>query len=151
MTRLSGGYDPDHFEVDGSLRDVCVLDAGLPVWERLLRGVAAAPWEHQLAVNEEPRTPADFSVAEFFSAREKEDMSARLAIRVGEVWFASYFFDVDEIEFTFGPEDLAGGEHFGSLERFMVWLAEVCDRKVVMTAEHSSGHEGVPALLETIS
>jgi hypothetical protein len=150
VTGLSGGYQPDHFEVDGSLRDVCVLDAGPPVWERLLRAVASSPWEYRLEVNEEPCSPADFSVTEFFAAQD-EDASARLVIRVGELWFATYFFEDAEIEFSFDPAEVGDAERFGSVELFMVWLAEACDREVVMTMETSSGHRDIPALLTTVS
>ncbi|GAB2968386.1 hypothetical protein [Saccharothrix stipae] len=145
---ISGGFRPEDFEVDGSLRDVCVLDAGLPVWERLVRAVAASSWEHQFEVNGEPRPVERFSVSEYFALAEVEDMSARLAVRVGEMWFDCFFVDVAEIEFSFDPEEIAGGEHFGSLERFMVWLAGACDRKVVMTME-TTRHEDIPVLLET--
>lgn len=149
MTGLSGGYDPDYFEDDGSLRDVCVLDAGPPVWERLLRAVPDSPWEHRLAVNDEPRSPAEFSVTDFF-ATEEEELSARLAIRVGELWFVTFFFDDAEIEFSFDPVQVGDAARFGSLERFMVWLAEACDRRVVMTMETSGHHRDIPALLETV-
>jgi hypothetical protein len=148
--RLSGGYRSDHFEVDGALRDVCVPDAGLPVWERLLRAVADSSWEYRLEVDGEPCPAANFSVADFFAVPDDVDVSARLAIRVGELWFVTFFFEVPEIEFTFDPAHVTGGERFGELERFMVWLADACERRVVMTMETSSGHQGMPALLETL-
>lgn len=56
--RLSGGYQAEDFEVDGALREVCVPDAGLPMWERLVAGLPNGPGEYELSVNHEPR-PVD--------------------------------------------------------------------------------------------
>ncbi|GGP65129.1 hypothetical protein [Saccharothrix coeruleofusca] len=145
---VSGGFRQEDFEADGSLRDVCVLEAGLPVWERLVRAVVESSWEHQFEVDGEPRPLEEFSVSEFFASAEDQDVSARLAVRVGEVWFDCFFSDVEEVEFSFDPAEIADGERFGSLERFMVWLAGACDRRVVMTVE-TTRHDDIPVLLET--
>lgn len=144
-----GGYRAEDFQVDGSLRDVCVLGVDLPDWRRFVRVVTDAPWERQFEVNGEPRHLEEFSVRGFFAAKEEgADVSARLGIRVGEMWFDCFFFDVAEIEFSFDPSELAGGKHFGSLKQFMAWLAETCDRRVVVTME-STNHDDIPPLLET--
>lgn len=161
--RLSGGYQAEHFVPDGALRDVSVPDAGLAVWERLLAGLTHAPGEYQLSVNGEGRSAEDFSVAAFFAAIDDGDddgdgddddgddvPQARLAVGVDGMWFVSFFFEVDEIEFTFDPEGVTDSAEFGRLERFMLWLAEVCGRKVVMTMESSTGHRDAHALLETL-
>lgn len=150
MTGLSGGFDPEDFEVDGALRDVCVLGADLPMWERLLEAVAESPWEHRFAVDGNPCAIGDFSVREFFAAREEVDVSARLSVRIGELELACFFFEVEEIEFSFDPAEIESGARFDALARFMIWLAEACGRKAVLTMETNSGHEGMPALLETV-
>jgi hypothetical protein len=147
---VSGGYREEDFQADGSLRDVCVLGADLPTWERLVRVVASSPWDIQFDVNGEPGRLEDFSVRDLFAAMaEGMDASARLAVRVGELWFTCFFFDVQEIEFSFDPSELAHGQHFGSLENFMVWLHEACGRRVVLTME-TTHHDDIPPLLETV-
>ena len=144
---LSGGYREEDFEVDGSLRDVCVLGVDLSGWERLVRAVTNAPWDRQFEVNGEPYLLEDFSVRGLFATKEEGvDVSARLGIRVGDIWFDCFFFDVGEIEFSFDPSELANGQHFGSLGQFMIWLAETCDRRVVVTME-TAHHDDIPPLL----
>lgn len=145
-THLSDGFRPEHFEVDGSLRDVCVLDAGVAGWERLLRAVRDAPWEYRLTVDGRSCEPSEHSPRQLV---DEED--ATLSIRVGRMWFDSHFFEVGEIEFSFDPSEIEGGEQFGSLERFMLWLANACGQRVVLTMEASSSHCGMPPLLETVS
>lgn len=147
---VSGGCHEEDFQADGSFRDVCVLGVDVPVWERLIRAVMNAPWGRQFDVNGEPRSLEDFSVRGLFAAKEEGvDVSARLGIRVGELWFDCFFFDVREIEFSFDPSELANGRHFGSLEQFMIWLDETCDRRVVVTME-TTRHDDIPPLLETV-
>jgi hypothetical protein len=148
--KISGGYRQEDFEADGSLRDVCVLGADVAVWELLVRVVRNAPWDWQFEVNGGAYSLEGFSVGGFFASRgEGADVSARLSIRVGALWFDCFFFDEGEIEFSFDPSELANGQHFGSLEKFMIWLAETCGRRVVVTME-TIHHDDIPPLLETV-
>lgn len=147
---LSGGFRAEDFEADGSLRDVCVLGTDLATWESLIQAVKNSRWDHQIEINGEACLLDDFSVRSFFAARDEGvDTSARLGIRVGCLWFDCFFFDVKEIEFSFDPDEIAGGEHFGSLQEFMIWLAVVCGLRVVLTME-TTRHEDIPPLLETV-
>lgn len=147
---VSGGYRQEDFEADGSLRDVCVLGTDLAAWEGLVRVARNAPWDRQFEVNGESYPLEDFSVRDFFASKDEGvDVSARLGIRVGALWFDCFFFDAGEIEFSFDPSELANGQHFGSLEKFMIWLAETCDRRVVVTME-TIRHDDIPPLLTTV-
>jgi hypothetical protein len=148
----SEGGCNEQFEVDGSLRDVCVLGTNVSVWERLLSAVPEVPGGHQFEfeLDGEAVPLADFSVRRYF-ADDTGEFSPTLRLRFGELWFSCFFFEQAEIEFSFGPEDLGGGVHFKSLELFMLWLAEVCDRRVILTMEHSSSHHDAILLLETLA
>lgn len=55
-----------------------------------------------------------------------------------------YFFDIDEIEFTFNPADVDGSEPFAHLETFLRWLGESTGRRVVVTME-GADHRTMPA------
>ncbi|MFI5936341.1 hypothetical protein [Actinoplanes sp. NPDC051494] len=150
LIEVSDGYREEDFEADGSLRDVCVLGVDLSVWDRLVQAAVKAPWDYQFDVNGEPCRLENFSVRGLFVSKgEGDDVSARLGIRVGKIWFYCFFFDLQEIEFSFDPAELEGGQQFGSLEQFMIWLAETCDRRVVVTME-TFRHDEIPALIETV-
>jgi hypothetical protein len=146
---VNGDYREQDFRADGSLRDVCILGVDLNAWERLLRAVVDSPWKCQFEVDGAPRSLEEFVVREFFAAKNGGvDVSARLGILVGSIWFDCFFFDEREIEFSFDPSELVKGKHFGSLKRLMIWLDQVLDRRVVVTME-TAWHDGIPPLLET--
>jgi hypothetical protein len=138
--RLSAGYQAEQFEVDGSLRDVCVLGTDVSVWERLMAAVPGVPGEYGFSVDGEPVALADFSVRRFF-AEDPRESSPQLDLRLGELRFACFFFEPTEIEFSFGPEDLEGGwylaawptrqQHCGNIQvltgptGYPEWVSEV--------------------------
>lgn len=78
------------------------------------------------------------------------EVSVRLSVRVDDLWFTCYFFDVEEMEFTFDPRDVTDESSFASLRGFMVWLGDTTGKRVVMTMESASDHQGLPALLEHV-
>jgi hypothetical protein len=141
-------YRPGDFAVDGSLRDVCVLDVGISEWQSLIRALAATSWGHTLELTASEPIAEPSAEAIFDRLRSDEGASARLAVRVGPVWFTSYFFDPSEIEFSFDPADISSETDFRSLKEFMTWLATVLHKRVIMTMESSTEHRTIPALLE---
>ncbi|MEV4638110.1 hypothetical protein AB0J80_12245 [Actinoplanes sp. NPDC049548] len=149
-----GGVDLDDVELgvgiealsaDGSLRDVCVLGAGLEGWQRLFRAVPAAPWPYELERNGERLAAEEFHVeAHFAEVAAGSDISVRLSVQVGSVGFDSFLFEPEEIEFCCtpaNPEDTT---------RFMAWLAEVCSRRVILTYESSTGHADAVPIREVL-
>lgn len=146
---LSDGYREGDFEADGSLRDICVLGADMSVWRRLVDAVASGSWNYQFEYNERCLGIERFSMENFFATKDLDlEISARLSIRVGEIWFDCFFFELREIEFSFDPSELRGGGEFRSLEMFMIWLAKICERRAILTME-TSRHSDIPPLLET--
>ncbi|MEV4705761.1 hypothetical protein [Actinoplanes sp. NPDC049316] len=145
---LSGGYRPADFETDGSLRDICVLDADIRHWEKLFRAVVAGPWPYELEHNGRQISAEDLSPATLFG-EGAADVSVRLEVHVEPMWFTCFPFEPGEIEFSFSPAELADGRNFGSVERFMIWLATVCRRPAILTMESSTGHSNAVPLLET--
>ena len=142
-------YKPEDFVVDGSLRDVCILDTEVVDWQRVVSAVLSSPWLHSFSstlANQGPDISND--VAALFSELVLDvEASATLAIFVEPIWFTSYLFEVGEIEFTFDPADVSDVNSFSSLANFMKWLGGVSGRRVVMTME-STNHRSIPAILE---
>ncbi|MGW0857688.1 hypothetical protein [Streptomyces sp. NPDC002690] len=144
-------YDPSHFELDGALRDVLILDIGIHEWRLMISSLPALDAEVVLTVDDAPVADASVSdPADLFALLEgDEDASATLAVKVGEMIFRCYFYRVREMEFTFDPRTVRNPGEFVSLERFMKWLGESCHRRVVMVMEGVGG-ESVPPLLEYV-
>lgn len=143
-------YRPEDFEADGALRDVCILDADADDWRRVFVALDSTSWEFHFSWTLSGESRSDLpGVAEVFQRLSDDpDESAKLSIRVGSVWFACYFFDVEEIEFTFDPCDVTDQGSFSCLEQFIRCLGDSTGKRVIVTMETASGHAGLPALLE---
>nr|WP_237498692.1 MULTISPECIES: hypothetical protein [unclassified Streptomyces] len=149
----SGGtemrYRSEDFEVDGALRDVCILDASITDWRNLLEGLKSRDWTVCFAWTLSESNDGVIPDADgLFGRLETEpEESARLAVQVGDIWFTCYFFDIDEIEFTFDPADVDGPLPFAHMEAFVRWLGDATRKDVVVTME-GTDHRAMPALIE---
>ncbi|MCX4626779.1 hypothetical protein [Streptomyces sp. NBC_01443] len=142
-------YRSEDFEVDGALRDVCILDASIDDWQNLLEGLISADWSVQFAWTLFESTDGAIPDARSLFNRLESDPeeSASLAVQVGDIWFTCYFFDIDEIEFTFDPADVEDPASFAHLEAFVRRLGDSTHRNVVVTME-GTDHRAMPALIE---
>ncbi|MGW0556152.1 hypothetical protein ACWDZ6_18420 [Streptomyces sp. NPDC002926] len=141
-------YRAEDFEVDGALRDVCILDASIDDWQRILDGVKSVNWPVSfgwtLSDSDDEGIP---DARELFNRLESEpEESASLAVEVSGIWFTCYFFDIDEVEFTFDPADVVDSASFGHVEEFVRWLGDATRKRVVVTME-GTDHNVMPALL----
>lgn len=119
-------YRREDFLVDGALRDLCILDANVEDWQRIISSLSSSEWEVSFTMTLSAEPPGVLNDArELFEtlAIDGED-SATLAILVDDIWFTCYFFDMGEVEFTFDPEDVSDETSFRSVERFMRWLGD---------------------------
>uniref|UniRef100_A0AAU2VKC3 Uncharacterized protein n=1 Tax=Streptomyces sp. NBC_00008 TaxID=2903610 RepID=A0AAU2VKC3_9ACTN len=142
-------YRGEDFAVDGALRDVCILDATITDWNNLREGLALTDWPVQFAwtLSESADGAIPDARSLFDRLEDEPEESARLTVEVGGIWFACYFFDSDEIEFTFDPADIGGPVSFAHLEAFLRRLGDSTRRRVVVTME-GTDHRTMPALIE---
>ena len=142
-------YRSADFQVDGAMRDVCILDAEIQDWQRVLSSLPSLEWvvSFSTTLAEEPANIFENARALFDALGYDREASATLAIQVGGTWFTCYFFEVEEIEFTFDTGDVFDEISFVLLESFMIWLGEACGKRVIMTME-GTDHRSMPALLE---
>ncbi|MFE0462254.1 hypothetical protein ACFW1A_23680 [Kitasatospora sp. NPDC058965] len=144
-------YRKEHFVVDGALRDLCVLDARGEDWHRMISALSSSGWEVSFTttLSDGPASAPGDAEELFRQLLLDAEASATLAILVDGIWFACYFFDKEEIEFTFDPEDVPDETSFESVEKFMKWLGDSCGQPVVMTME-GTDHRSMPVLLEYV-
>lgn len=145
-------YRREHFVVDGALRDLWIADTDVDDWQRVVSSLSTTGWSVDIALSApEGERNVLGSIPELFDRLAVDgEMSVRLSVRVDDLWLTCYFFDDEEIEFTFDPRDVTDETSFASLERFMVWLGDTSGRRVVMTMETSTDHRGLPVLLEYV-
>lgn len=142
-------YRAGDFVVDGALRDVCVLDAVLADWEAVLSALRDSGWPTGFCwtIAETEATEVLPTADEIFRRLTADaDESATLTVDLDGIVFRSYFFDVDEIEFTFDPGDVTDAARFPGVASFVRLLGNATGKRVVVLME-STDHAGLPALL----
>ncbi|MEU8975447.1 hypothetical protein AB0D11_40615 [Streptomyces monashensis] len=141
-------YRAEVFVADGALRDVCVLDTTIDDWRRMFDGLRAVPGNHVLTWTLSGTAESGALDASVVWSRREQDPeeSASLAIDVDGVWFTCYFFDIEEMEFTFDPSDVAGTATFAPVHAFVTWLGTATGREVIVTME-GTDHAAMPALV----
>lgn len=141
-------YRAEDFVADGALRDVCVLDAELEDWQHMFSGLRTLPGRHVFTWTLADATDTGIPEASAVWSRLDEDPeeSVSLAIEIGGMWFTCYFFEVEEIEFTFDPADVVSQETFTPVRDFVKWLGNSTGREVVVTME-GNDHAAMPALI----
>ncbi|MFE9373993.1 hypothetical protein ACFYM2_30045 [Streptomyces sp. NPDC006711] len=142
-------YRPEHFEADGALRDVCILNAQPESWQRMIEGFSMAPWRvvFRWTFAESPDEGSLLDAGEIWRhLEEDQDESASLSVQVGNIWFTCYFFDPDEIEFTFDPADVEDEKSFTAVRDFVRRLGDTTQQEVIVTME-GTDHAAMPALL----
>ncbi|MEV0904966.1 hypothetical protein [Streptomyces hokutonensis] len=141
-------YRAQDFVADGSLRDVCVLDTALDDWQHMFDGLRKLPGRHVLTwtLADTTETGIPEASAVWSKLQDDPEESASLAIEIGGIWFTSYFFEIEEIEFTFDPSDVVDQKTFTPVRDFLKWLGNSTGREVVVTME-GNDHASMPALL----
>lgn len=141
-------YRKEDFVADGALRDLCVLDTTIEDWRRLFDALPTAPGPHVLTWSLSDTTESGALDASAVWSRLEQDPeeSASLAIDVDGVWFTCYFFDIEEIEFTFDPSDVVDEATFAPVRAFVTWLGTSVGREVIVTME-GTDHAAMPALI----
>ncbi|MET7679153.1 hypothetical protein [Streptomyces sp. NPDC005423] len=141
-------YRAEDFVADGALRDVCVLNATIDDWRRVFDGLHAVPGRHVLTwtlAGTAEKGPLDAPAVWSRLERDPEE-SASLAIDIDGVWFTCYFFDIEEIEFTFDPSDVVDNATFTPVRSFVTWLGTATGREVIVTME-GTDHAAMPPLI----
>src|SRR5262245_25587886 len=111
------------FVRDGSLRDIYVLDTTLDDWHTFLDLVAGKLMDEGVEV----ARPDD--VATLFEVKHL------LVFYVGRIFFSCHFFARDEIEMSFGPEDI-DEQSLPELLAFVSELAAALRKTVIVTPEN---------------
>ena len=129
--RLTPQICAEALEVDGSLRDVYVLETTLEDWKKVLTTLADA--RYGALLNEEPLPTIIPEPRTLFAAQDRP--LSLLSFHVGRVEMACHFFMEREIEFDFDPRGLAEPD-LRDVLNFMERLGTLTGKPVVLTPEN---------------
>jgi hypothetical protein len=128
---LSAEMSKVALEVDGSLRDIYVLETTLDDWRSALAMLIEAPYDAILDGSPLPSVLPDLRALFFAPGRPRSILS----FRVGRVQMACHFFGEQEIEFDFDPRGLVATDLRGVLD-FMERLGVRTGKPVMLTPEN---------------
>ncbi|MFF4006993.1 hypothetical protein [Streptomyces sp. NPDC001717] len=139
------------FHLDGSLRDVRILDTTRVEWIAVLERLRVVADETEV-VHPYPRLdPVRPAVAELFrlwaDAPEGQESGFCFRARFGAVWFAAWPAFEEEIEFSLWPEDVLDGAAVAAVLRFLVEVAAAGRRRALLTGEVVQYDPGMPTLI----
>ncbi|WP_406859069.1 hypothetical protein ABZO31_01990 [Streptomyces sp. HUAS MG47] len=141
----------DVFHLDGSLRDIRVLDVTRVEWIAVLERLRAVADETEVEHPYPWLDPVRPAVADLFRvwADEPEGRGTSFAFRArfGAVWFFALPCDEEEIEFSVWPEDVLDGAGVAAVLRFLVEVATASRRRALLTGEVVRYDPGMPSLI----
>ncbi|WP_328907422.1 hypothetical protein OG230_33015 [Streptomyces sp. NBC_00234] len=151
VTCLPEPWMCDVFHLDGSLRDIRVLDTTRVEWIAVLEHLRLAADETEVEHPYSRLDPVGPAVADLFRvwADEPEGLGTSFAFRArfGAVWFFALPCDEEEIEFSVWPEDVLDGAGVAAVLRFLVEVATASQRRALLTGEIVRYDPGMPTLI----
>ncbi len=123
-----------HLYQDGSLRDVYVLTTTERELEAFFDYVRPIFVDGDFRLNGEPALlPATY----IQTMMRGQEAAATLSIPVGGGVVNCHFFDDNELELDFSPNDYQTEESWNALSSFLQGLADAMQREVLVTAENT--------------
>jgi hypothetical protein len=125
----------DEFEVDGSLKDVYVLDATEADWQKVVDLVRSRGWGYEYSEDGRP-LPVPGSVAQIFKNRLLR--AVRLAFwPVDGLRVHAHFFDAEQVELDLDPSQVQGQAALDHVCALLRAIGRTLTREVVLTWENS--------------
>ncbi|MGW6860067.1 hypothetical protein [Streptomyces xanthophaeus] len=139
------------FYLDGSLRDIRVLDTTRAEWIAVLERLRAVADETEVEHPYPRLDPVHPAFADLFRAwaddPEGQATTFSFRARFGAVWFFALPLFEEEIEFSVWPEDILDGAGVAAVLRFLVEVATASQRRVLLTGETVQYDPGMQTLI----
>jgi hypothetical protein len=119
------------FEPDGALRDIYARPADVATWDRALAFLASVATLRYLVDGVDGPVPQSAA-----GPLSRSDGTQLLIVDIEPVGFTCHFFAVDEIELSFGPEEVQDQASLDSLGRFVAGLSKATGCDVLVTPEN---------------
>ncbi|MFK0238051.1 hypothetical protein [Streptomyces vinaceus] len=141
----------DVFHLDGSLRDIRVLDTTRGEWIAVLDRLRVVADETEVEHPYPQLDPVHPAFDDLFRAwaddPEGEATAFSFRARFGSVWFFALPCFEEEIEFSVWPEDVLDGAGVAAVLRFLVEIASTSQRRALLTGEIVQYHPEMPTLI----
>ncbi|GAA0338166.1 hypothetical protein GCM10008967_30560 [Bacillus carboniphilus] len=123
------------FFIDGSLRDIYVLDADKDDWQKFYDWVLANPWEILFYKDGQIAEYKEKVVTNIF--KDKENGTIHLmSIKLNSVLINCHFFSEEELELDIDPKDVKDIRAASTVFDFMRELSINLDKESILTGEN---------------
>ena len=123
------------FDFDGSWRDIYVLNANRNDWNKLLKSLLNSTYETIFWIDGEVTKPIK-TIQEALGIRNYA--SPLMHINASKLHIACHFFTDEEIEFDIDPREVNNQQNINEVIRFMFFLGNLLQKKVILTPENIS-------------
>ncbi|MDU9409553.1 hypothetical protein RTH74_18245 [Pseudomonas sp. zfem001] len=125
----------EEFAVDGSLRDIYVLDVCVDVWNEFIKKVKNESFEFKFVHGSSERALPD----NFYKIKELQQTNpTTLCIWLdNNIKVNCHFFMETEIELDISPREIRSLAEYKILTSFMKWLSNILRKPAILTHEGS--------------
>jgi hypothetical protein len=125
------------FYVDGSLRDIYVLNVSMNDWQKLFDWILRlSPWEVIFYKDGEETLYKETDVAKFFEEKESDGVNL-MSININGVLINCHFFSESEIEFDIDPKQVKSMSEANIVFEFMKSLSKLIGKESILTGENT--------------
>ena len=128
----------DVYEVDGSWRDIYVLDASRADWKIWADFVNANCQVEFLDGNDTIQSQIDFAVVEAYWDGDGQGNMPWATFFVGELGVNCHFFRDDEVENDIDPQKITSYAVHQQLMNYLTRLSQALGKEVVLTPENDT-------------
>jgi len=121
------------FEPDGSLCDIYISSVTPADWQSVIDFIRQEACDVSYSIDGHSSSLPS-AVNEALSARKYA--SPLLTFRFGSIPFASHFFNDNEVEFDFTPNDICGQSEFDTLCEFIRRIGDLVSKPVSIAPEN---------------
>ncbi len=122
------------FKLDGSLRDLYILNTIISDWQNLLDYLQASNYSISFTVNDMTSSTIFKSAQWIFINRA--EIGILLAIELENIQINCHFFTENEIEFDINPKEIESEKDYIVLKTFMQKTSNHLAKKIILTTEN---------------
>lgn len=125
-----------YFYIDGSLRDIYVLDTCLTDWNDFLNYIVKSEYIYDIGLYRDNEI-IDFkglNITDLFNLKKEHFLT--LSFRIDDVLICCHFFTIDEIELDVDPSNI-NLNRVNSIVNFMKKLSIEINKEVILTPENT--------------
>lgn len=123
------------FYIDGSLRDIYILDTLIVDWDNLINFIESGNWLIEFIRNNDIYSKIPYTAQQIFQFRASGDY-IHLSISIRGVKVNCYFFEENQIELDIDPKEVQSLESGQQIIDFVCKLSKVLHKESSLTPEN---------------